>query len=53
MKPITPMDAIPGTTTHVDIIYKLNEIIERLNYIAVHGIPEPRFGGGLRLPKDL
>jgi hypothetical protein len=46
VKPITPMDATPGTTTHVDIITKLNEVIHRLNFITTHGIPARRFISG-------
>lgn len=42
------MDATPGSTTNVEIIDKLNEVIDRLNWITTHGLREPRIGGSLR-----
>src|SRR4051812_31816460 len=39
MRPIKPMPAQAGTTTHLDIIDKLNEVIDRLNYITRRDTP--------------
>lgn len=37
IRPIRKMEATAGTTTHLDIIDKLNEVIDRLNYITDDG----------------
>lgn len=37
MRPIKPMPAQAGTTTHLDLIDKINEIIDRVNYITYNG----------------
>jgi uncharacterized protein YukJ len=34
LRAIKPMPATPGTTTHLDLIDKINEIIDRVNYLA-------------------
>jgi hypothetical protein len=49
VRPIKPLDV--KTTTHIDLIDKINEIIDRINYISLHGVREPGFKAGLPLPQ--
>lgn len=41
LRPITKMETTAGTTTNLDLIYKLNEIIDRLNYITDEPTVDP------------
>lgn len=57
MKAITPIE-LRGLTEGFNkngAIYelgeKINEIVERLNYITTHGVPERRFKAGLPFPQ--
>lgn len=39
LRAIKPMPATPGTTTHLDLIDKINEIIDRVNHMARRDTP--------------